>query len=293
LTNINTPKDILHAIKLGMLQLEESHEVYLPFPDSPTVATAFNHQSLLSWEAFLRGLISINWKAALDDIRGIPPGTKVSKKWAGQLVSFLLHNSQHLWVFCCGVIHGHTKEESWKKHREDLQQNVRAAYEEYTYDPFCIPSDWWKLFDRPVDTLLLSDRDTLVCWLRSHSEARQQQSLAVSQHKLAAQRFFKKMESEETSSTHDSDHAPLSDDTSTSDHSDLGDSDDNNVSSILNYNPFQVYDDPASLDPLVVGKNTDEGCSLAATGFSSHICLDWTSVSVNRLLDPVEELDTG
>jgi hypothetical protein len=101
------------------------------------------------------------------------------------------------------------------------------------------------------------------------------------------------MESEETSSTHDSDHAPLSDDTSTSDHSDLGDSDDNNVSSILNYNPFQVYDDPASLDPLVVGNNTDEGCSLAATGFSSHICLDWTSVSVNRLLDPVEELDTG
>jgi hypothetical protein len=293
LTNRNTPEDILQGIKLGMLQLEESHEVHLPFPDSPTVATAFNHQSLLSWEAFLRGRISINWKAALENIRGIPPGTKVSKKWAGQLVSSLLYYSQHLWVFRCGVVHGHTKEESRKKHREDLQQNVRAAYEEYTYDPFCILSDWRKLFDRPVDTLLLSDRDTLVCWLHSYSEAWQQQSLAISRYKLAAQKFFKMMESEETPSTHVSDHAPLSDDTSTSDHSDLGDSDDNSVSLILKYNPFQVYDDPASLDPLVVGNNTDEGCSLAATGFSSHICLDWTSVSVNRLLDPVEELETG
>jgi hypothetical protein len=109
---------------------------------------------------------------------------KTSLKWAGLLMGLIPYYSQQLWAFRCGVLHGHTKEETKKRHREDLIQNICIAYEEYEHDPFCIPSDWRKLFDRPFSSLTISDRDTLTCWLRSYSEAKQQQALLLAHQPL-------------------------------------------------------------------------------------------------------------
>jgi hypothetical protein len=104
---------------------------------------------------------------------------------AGQLVTLLLNYSQQLWIFRCGVVHGHTTTDHRQRHREELQYNGRAAYEEYEKDPFCIPSEWRTLFNRPVEMLLISDRDTLRSWLRSYTEARQQQPLINSRQTLS------------------------------------------------------------------------------------------------------------
>jgi hypothetical protein len=89
-------------------------------------------------------------------------------------------------------VHGHDKEESRRRHKEDLLQQIHAAYEEYSNDPFCVPNDWRSLFSRPLHTYGLSDRDTLACWLKSFSEAKQQQALLLIRQQAASKTFFKK-----------------------------------------------------------------------------------------------------
>jgi hypothetical protein len=79
---------------------------------------------------------------------------------------------------------------SWTQHKEELQHSIRTAYEEYEHNPFCVPQDWRRLFSQPVDLFLTSDRDTLMCWLRSYSEACQCQALAISQQSSVTKSFF-------------------------------------------------------------------------------------------------------
>jgi hypothetical protein len=68
---------------------------------------------------------------------------------------------------------------------------VQAAYEQYRRDPFHVPSHWQRLFIKPLQTLLLSDGDTLASWLRSYSEAVQQQNLMEAQQKKQSVSFFR------------------------------------------------------------------------------------------------------
>jgi hypothetical protein len=187
LTLINTPEEVQTAIQSGIKTLEGTIDTQIF--TSKTVTSAFADQSILGWEPFLRGRISHQWQAAFDGEEA-PVNTKDSYKWAGQLVTLLLNYAQQLWIFRCGVVHGHTTTDHRQRHREELQYNIRAAYEEYGKDPFCILSEWRTLFNRPVEMLLISDRDTLRSWLRSYTEARQQQALINSRHTLSIKDFF-------------------------------------------------------------------------------------------------------
>jgi hypothetical protein len=93
-------------------------------------------------------------------------------------------------------VHGHNKEESRRRQKEDLLQQIHAAYEEYSNDPFCVPNDWRSLFGRPFNTYELSDRDTLACWLKTFSEAKQQQALLLTRQQAASKKFFRKLKSD-------------------------------------------------------------------------------------------------
>jgi hypothetical protein len=193
LENINTPEKLLTTIKRGLSSLESCDQAPTDEFD-PEVAQA---QFELGWSAFLRGRISTRWQLAFNDG---DEGDRVSRKWAGNLVIHLLQYSQQLWIFRCGTVHGHNKEESRRRHKEDLLQQIHAAYEEYSNDPFCVPNDWRSLFGRPFHTYGLSDRDTLACWLKSFSEAKQQQALLLTRQQAASKIFFKKLKSDPSSS---------------------------------------------------------------------------------------------
>jgi hypothetical protein len=182
LSLIQTLDEVLAALKLGILSL---NQVSPPDDTSPPV---FLHQSQIGWEAFLRGRISFMWQLAFNPDADFDD--KNSMKWAGQLILFLLQYSQQLWIFCCGVLHGHNKEETRQKHREELLNQVYGAYEEFAKDPFHIPSNWQTLFHRPFNSFAQTDRDTLACWLRSYSEACQQQMLLTQQHQRNSTAFF-------------------------------------------------------------------------------------------------------
>jgi hypothetical protein len=267
LSLIQTPDEILDAIKLGILSLNRE-------PTSKdTCPPVFQHQSRLGWEAFLRGRISFMWRSAFNPDADFDD--KNSKKWAGQLTLYLLQYSQQLWTFRCGVLKGHNKEENRQKHREELLNQVQSAYEEFAKDPFHIPSDWRHMFHRPFLSLVQSDRDTLACWLRSYSEACQQQMLLTQQHQRHSVAFFSPFRREYqphpnresrsciiVSSSDNSDRSSISSDAETycpddsnlsqsndsrDDIYDLGDDEESLVSidsSILQYAPFSCSATP-------------------------------------------------
>jgi hypothetical protein len=221
---IDTPSSLLTAIQQGI----KSQEV-LPSVQSkdhpPLVLEAYSHQETLGWEAFLRGRISSKWQLAYATDQFTPAQ---SLKWAGQLIGYLLHYSQQLWNFRCGVVHGATIEESRQKHRSSLISLVQTAFEEFTLDPFHIPSNWRRLFQRPLPALLLSDSDTLSCWLRSYSEAVQQQDLIEASAKRSQRNLFRNFR--EKSAVHRSSNVYCEDE-------DLESSIDDD-DSILDYIPF-------------------------------------------------------
>jgi hypothetical protein len=164
---IDTPTSLLTAIQQGVKSQEVLSAVQSQ-DHPPLVLAAYSHQETLGWEAFLHGRLSSKWQLAYAADQFTPAQ---SLKWAGQIVRYLLHYSQQLWNFWCGVVHGATIEGSQQKHRASLFSLVQTAYEEFRLDPFHIPCDWKRLFHRPLPDLLLSDSDTLSCWLRSYSEA--------------------------------------------------------------------------------------------------------------------------
>jgi hypothetical protein len=192
-------------MKCGIMRLEPLASTSPPQTTDFLTSEAFHHQMNLSWEAFLRGRISIKWQLAY--IGDVSYGTShQSTKWAGQLIGFLLHYSQQIWTFRGGVVHGHTVEESHRLQRVDAIIQVQAAFEEYHHDPFHVPSHWRHLFSRPIQYLISSDKDTLACWLRSYSEAVQQQALSQLQQKQQSKLFFKLITSNTCpSSNHQSD----------------------------------------------------------------------------------------
>jgi hypothetical protein len=180
---IHTPPNVEADIRQGILSLEvESQTTDLAYCTQAALA-----QAELTWSAFLRGKISIQWQYAYNDSDEID---RASSKWASSLVLYLLQYSQQLWIYRCGILHGHDKESNRQRHREDLLHQIQVAYEDYHYDPFCVPSDWRSLFHRPLPTYWLLDRDTLACWLRSYSEAKQQQALSDAKQQQAAARLF-------------------------------------------------------------------------------------------------------
>jgi hypothetical protein len=193
LENINTPEKLLTTIKRGLRSLESYDQASTNDFDTEVAQAQFE----LGWSAFLRGRISTRWQLAFNDG---DEGDRVSRKWAGNLVLHLLQYSQQLWIFRCGTVHGHNKEESRRRQKEDLLQQIHAAYEEYSNDPFCVPNDWRSLFGRPFHTYDLSDRDTLACWLKSFSEAKQQQALLLTRQQAASKKFFRNLKSDSSSS---------------------------------------------------------------------------------------------
>jgi hypothetical protein len=232
---LNTPPLVLEGIKWGIMNQGSSSLEKSPSSSDPLVVEAYHHQTSLGWEAFLRGRISNKWKVAYMGEREV---SMQSLKWAGQVIILLLHYLQQLWTLRCGVVHGQTSEESRQKRRDCLLPQVQAAYEEYRKDPFHVPSHWRRLFIRPLQTFLLSDGDTLASWLRSYSEAVQQQNLMEAQQKKQSVSFFQQYNN--LSQNKQGEAAAEGEYTSDAEESvsDNSDSTEDDNSSILDYIPF-------------------------------------------------------
>lgn len=150
---------------------------------------AYNKQTTLGWDQFLRGRVSIHWGKVYKYL--CPGNQKSTLEWSANLISSLLKYTASLWQFRCGILHGHTKEQSDQKHMEDLKHQVTAAYQEYSNDPFIVSRNLSSLFTScSLESRLHQNRDTLTSWLRSFQEARKHQTHFREHMAATAQTFF-------------------------------------------------------------------------------------------------------
>ncbi len=111
--------------------------------------------------------------------------------WASYQIASTLSYTASLWYFCCGILHGHTQEESAKITTQHLHQQITQAYHDYSTDPSTIPSQLRSLFtSHPLDERVKQSPDTLVSWLRTVSEVKQAQQRSQQHLATTAKKFF-------------------------------------------------------------------------------------------------------
>jgi hypothetical protein len=119
--------------------------------------------------------------------------------------------------------------------------------------------------------LIASDRDTLTRWLRSYSEARQQQALTISRQATTIKQFFNPVRKAKRASTLVDFPSPVTPD----------------FISSLDASPDMFEDDDSLYD-----EDSDEDSLLSSVLDYNHFCMNASSTR-NAIPDLTKELDTG
>ena len=97
------------------------------------VAVARRHQSILSWEGFLQGRLSVEWdkvQALHERRRGLQCGVVRQVPWIVKAFDLVCDLIPALWKFRNEEVHGRTLEEKVAKERDRVHQRVRRLYQD-------------------------------------------------------------------------------------------------------------------------------------------------------------------
>lgn len=142
LKTINTPMEVIDAIKYGMLQWiagqQGEHTTVhaltagsLRGPDI-SLTMAFTDQfHTIGWYHLLMGRLSIKWGKAVALYHKAPPGSNIPKTWTTQAISQLWKFTRSLWAYRNTVVHGATDKEIADKIRAEITTKVTSLYTEY------------------------------------------------------------------------------------------------------------------------------------------------------------------
>jgi hypothetical protein len=200
LTTIQTPHlisaAIIHGISSWMekevglidsLHCTLSHSVV---PAHMIITQAYNAQSQIGWDQLLRGRISKLWSQAAEFI-AIKDGLQPDPTLASYVIASILTYSTSLWQFRCGVLHGHTLEETSRKQTDKLHQQIIQAYQDYKADPYVVSANERSIFtSRSLEERLKQGTDSLASWLRTYQGARKAQTLSTAFLAKSARTFF-------------------------------------------------------------------------------------------------------
>jgi hypothetical protein len=155
------------------------------------ITQAFNTQSQIGWDQLLRGRISKLRSEASEFIKlrnGLQPDTT----WASYAIASFLTYSASLWKFRCGVLHGHTQEETLRRQTERFHQEIKQAYQEYKADPYIVSTrDRSTFTSRSLEERLKQGLDSLASWLRTYQGARQAQMRTTAFLAESVKNFFR------------------------------------------------------------------------------------------------------
>jgi hypothetical protein len=204
LTKLNTPILLVATLKKGLSSLSISESLSSTqspsFPDhhpsAPMEVTTLLHEAYLQqteslgWDNFFRGRISKLWGEAYF-AESMTRQRWVNKmQWAARVVEHLLCYSKAVWRCRCSLLHGLNQTEIHQKIVHKLQEQVKQAYQSYRTDPFIVNQAARQYFLVPLEVRLKQDVDSLQCFLRSYSLAKEQQELCTQNQAQKAARFF-------------------------------------------------------------------------------------------------------
>jgi hypothetical protein len=173
----STPPELLTMITSGLRQWMSGH-----IPNSPTLGSklhtlqqlnqAFDDHTDLGWDACVRGQISSEWaKAFQATFRPKKPLAsnqlhKATNAWMKLFITKVWALSDKVWRYRNSVVHGQVEEFRISKTIQLLHQKVHDLYTQFSQDPFMLPASRTYLFDKPVDSVLLMDREAVSGWIR-------------------------------------------------------------------------------------------------------------------------------
>jgi hypothetical protein len=176
-----TPNEIEEHIITGLTQWRSGARTQSPtqgsrLPALTTLNHAFEEQSELGWDAFLRGHLSSRWIAAYrETYRPKKPLTQTqltiaTDQWASNLIRLLWIFSEKIWQLRNNVVHGKLEEFRQNKAVKKLKEDVIDLYEQFHTDPYMMPNTRNYLFNKPLATTLAMDKDSIACWIKSVKE---------------------------------------------------------------------------------------------------------------------------
>ena len=206
LETLQTPKKIIDASLHGLSyweqqQIDPDHTCIPPFtgsviPSDCHIVQAYQEQTKIGWEHFLRGRISLKWSSAYRASKGSNKQRQIDAlPWAKGTILALWDYSTSLWKFHNGVVHGTSKEERAEKELISLQSQVEQQYRLYETDKFLISPQFTSLFTKKtLKERLQMGRDSLSSWLWTVEEAKcHQQNFRKSLTKLSSRWFSSKV----------------------------------------------------------------------------------------------------
>jgi len=173
----STPTVLLTMITSGLHQWMSGH-----IPHSPTLGSklptlqqlnqAFDDQHDLGWDACVRGQISSKWAEAFQATfrpkKPLSPDQiqKVTNAWMKLFITKVWALSDKVWRYRNSVVYGQAERFCISKTIQLLHQKVHDLYTQFSQDPFMLPASRTYLFDKPVDSVLLMDREAVSGWIR-------------------------------------------------------------------------------------------------------------------------------
>jgi hypothetical protein len=179
-----TPAMVLETIKSGLHQWASTEfrtEFHSPtkgskLPAFTELTRAFQAQSELGWDAFVRGQIHHLWeKAFLTNFKSKKPLSSsqlqaISSRWMRLVITSAWTFSERIWKFRNGVVHGRTETFELSKSQKMIQDRVRELYGQFTRDPHMLPQSRSHLFTKPREAILTMDKDGISSWIKSVEE---------------------------------------------------------------------------------------------------------------------------
>jgi len=168
LESVHTANDVIYWIIQRLTEWRSAEPFSRAQSDMPGLLQAINAQDQIGWLAFLEGCIAVEWAGAQDAHFLWLGRRNTGKRWAASLVVKLWEAAWDLWDHRNQV----------KKHVETAQDVARRAAimlaicSEHTFGKSGLPRRDWRLFTRPLRSVLASSLHHMDAWLLRVQTAR-------------------------------------------------------------------------------------------------------------------------
>jgi hypothetical protein len=168
LQSVHTANDVIYWIIQRLTEWRSAEPFSRAQSDMPGLLQAINAQDQIGWLAFLEGCIAVEWAGAQDAHFLWLGRRNTGKRWAASLVVKLWEAAWDLWDHRNQV----------KKHVETAQDVARRAAimlaicSEHTFGKSGLPRRDWRLFTRPLRSVLASSLHHMDAWLLRVQTAR-------------------------------------------------------------------------------------------------------------------------
>jgi hypothetical protein len=171
LESVRTAPEIIFWIIRRLTEWRSSEPLSIARTDLPGLIEAIEAQDRIGWLAFFEGCIAKEW-AGVQEAHFIWLGRRnTGKRWATSLVVKLWEIAWDIWDHRNQIKYNLESAQDIAR-RDDIIRNVRS---EYAFGRSGLPRRDWRLFKRPLRSLLGSSSHYLDAWLLRVTTARARQ----------------------------------------------------------------------------------------------------------------------